>query len=190
MHGALRVARGRRLRGSLMAGRRTVRRWLSRQRRTPRQPSLNTLLTGPCTCPRRPHRTTPASVVMSLEAACKPSSVPEPIRIGPMDGHPSVRPTRELSEPPAAARRPPCAPLFGLAPARACPFHSRFRRSGHRHCGAGPRLTADGCYPLACSMELGLSSNAAFRRSRPRPSGRLQEGPSSPMPPVRRSRRY
>src|SRR5687768_7049952 len=41
-----------------------------------------------------------------------------------MDGHPSVRPTRELSEPPAAARRPPCAPLFGLAPARACPFHS------------------------------------------------------------------
>ena len=111
---------------------------------------------------------------MSLEAACKPSSVPRPIRIGLMDGHPSLRPTRELSEPPAPARRPPCAPLFGLAPARACPFHSRFRRSGHRHCGAGPRLTADGCYPLACSEELGLSSDAAFRPMRPRPSSRLQ----------------
>jgi hypothetical protein len=36
------------------------------------------------------------------------------------DDHPSRRPTRELSEQPAAARRPPCAPLFGLAPARAC----------------------------------------------------------------------
>ena len=111
---------------------------------------------------------------MSLEAACKPSSVPRPIRIGLMDGHPSVRPTRELSEPPAAARRPPCAPLFGLAPARACPFHSRSRGSGHRHCDAGPRLTADGCYPLACSEELGLSSDAAFRPMRPRPSSRLQ----------------
>ena len=38
----------------------------------------------------------------------------------PGDGHPSVRPTRGLSEPPAAARTPPFALLFGLAPARAC----------------------------------------------------------------------
>ena len=53
-------------------------------------------------------------------------------------------------------------------------FHSRSRRSGHRHCGAGPRLAADGRYPLACSVELGLSSDAAFRPMRPRPSGRLQ----------------
>src|SRR5436190_14494738 len=36
------------------------------------------------------------------------------------DGHPSERPTRGLSEPPAAARTPPFALLFGLAPARAC----------------------------------------------------------------------
>ncbi len=28
----------------------------------------------------------------------------------------------------------------------------------HRHCGAGPRLTADGRYPLPCAEELGLSS--------------------------------
>ena len=111
----------------------------------------------------------------SLEAACKPSSVPAPAGAG--DGHPSERPTRGLSEPPAAARTPPCALLFGLAPARACPFHSRSRTSGHRHCGAGPRLTADGCYPRTCSMELGLSSDAAFRPMRPRPSGRLQGPP-------------
>src|SRR5947208_15576650 len=36
------------------------------------------------------------------------------------DGHPSVRPTRGLSEPPAATRTSPFALLFGLAPARAC----------------------------------------------------------------------
>jgi hypothetical protein len=53
-------------------------------------------------------------------------------------------------------------------------FHSRRRTGGHRHCGAIPRLTADGRYPLACSEELGLSSDAAFRPMRPRPSGRLQ----------------
>jgi hypothetical protein len=29
----------------------------------------------------------------------------------------------------------------------------------HRHCGAGPRLAADGCYPLPCAVELGLSSH-------------------------------
>ena len=86
------------------------------------------------------------------------------------DGHPSVRPTRELSEP----RRAACAPLFGLAPARACRVSLLRRSRRHRHCGAGPRLTADGRYPLTCSMELGLSSDAAFRPMRPRPSGRLQ----------------
>src|SRR5205085_10110092 len=29
-----------------------------------------------------------------------------------------------------------------------------------RHCGAGPRLTADGCYPLPCPALSGLSSSA------------------------------
>src|SRR5918992_1286797 len=117
-----------------------------------------------------------------------------------MDGHPSLRPTRELSEPPAAARRPPCAPLFGLAPARACRVSlPPGEPGGHRHCGAGPRLTADGRYPLACSEELGLSSDATFRPMRPRPSGRLQGptlysirtfvrvGPRAADPPISRS---
>src|SRR5207302_2889097 len=53
-------------------------------------------------------------------AACKPSSVPAQRRRRTEDGHPSGRPTRGLSEPPAATLTPPFALLFGLAPARAC----------------------------------------------------------------------
>lgn len=59
-------------------------------------------------------------------------------------------------------------------------FHSLRRTAGHRHCGAGPHLAVDGRYPLACSVELGLSSDAAFRPMRPRPSGRLQGRPFYP----------
>src|SRR5687767_13789913 len=87
-----------------------------------------------------------------------------------MDGHPSMRPTREQSEPPAL----PYSVLLRLELARFTPRPEPFDPAGHRHCGAGPRLAADGCYPLACSVELGLSSNAAFRPMRPRPSSRLQ----------------
>ena len=57
--------------------------------------------------------------------ACKPSSVPglrpaTVIHLTRSVARSLVRPTRGLSEQPAAARTPPCALLFGLAPARAC----------------------------------------------------------------------
>ena len=43
-----------------------------------------------------------------------------------------------------------------------------------RLCGAGPRLSADGCYPLPCVVELGLSScRSGSPRRDTRPSGRL-----------------
>ena len=60
--------------------------------------------------------------------------------------------------------------LFGLAPSRVCrvsPTALGSPRARLRLCGTGPRLTADGRYPLPCAEELGLSS-----RSRPRPSAR------------------
>ncbi len=58
-------------------------------------------------------------------------------------------------------RSPGCALLFGLAPGRVCPFHpggSAKPPRPARLCGTGPRLAADGCYPLPCVVELGLSS--------------------------------
>ena len=100
------------------------------------------------------------------------------MRTSVTDGHPSERPTRELSEQPAAAEaalRSPIRSCSGQSLPRFTPPANR----RHRHCGAGPRLTADGRYPLTCSMELGLSSDAAFRPVRPRPSSRLQDGHST-----------
>ena len=41
--------------------------------------------------------------------------------------------------------------LARFTPARGCPLPARL-------CGAGPRLSADGSYPLPCVAELGLSS--------------------------------
>ena len=61
-------------------------------------------------------------------------------------------------------REQPQCPSLGLAPGRGYPFHSGtlFRMSGNKAgiglCGPIPRLTADGCYPLPCSVEWGLSS--------------------------------
>src|SRR5688572_28640468 len=59
--------------------------------------------------------------------------------------------------------------LFGVAPRRDWPFHSRFwgptaslprwsRETGTRLCSSNPRLTADGSYPLRCPVESRLSS--------------------------------
>src|SRR5688572_29173657 len=49
------------------------------------------------------------------------------------------------------------APIHRLAPGRACLVSPA---CAVRHCGAGPRLAADGCYPLPCPVESGLSSTA------------------------------
>src|SRR6266508_4902133 len=48
-------------------------------------------------------------------------------------------------------------PLHRLAPGRACLVSPA---CAVRHCGAGPRLAADGRYPLPCPVESGLSSTA------------------------------
>jgi hypothetical protein len=60
--------------------------------------------------------------------------------------------------------------LFGLAPSRVCrvsPTGLGLPRARLRLCGTGPRLAADGRYPLPCAEELGLSSHA-----RPKPEAR------------------
>src|SRR6266550_101171 len=57
-------------------------------------------------------------------------------------------------------------PLRGLAPGSACPFHPA--RAGSS-LWRGPRLTAEGCYPLPCPVESGLSS-AAFADATIRPA--------------------
>ena len=103
------------------------------------------------------------------EATCKPSSVPPLYAAGTVihlgrrlpgasSGRPEGEATHSFRDPP---KRAPIALLFGLAPGRACPFHPAQPACAGlpvRHCGAGPRLTADGCYPLPCVAELGLSS--------------------------------
>jgi hypothetical protein len=45
-----------------------------------------------------------------------------------------------------------------------------------RLCGAGPRLAADGCYPLPCVVVLGLSSDRGSPRS-PQPSDKVLFSP-------------
>ncbi len=112
------------------------------------------------------------------------------------DGHPSTVDgcPSPLAADPRAERRTPSrasptghleALLFGLAPGRACPFHPARPTEVDlpvRHCGAGPRLSADGSYPLPCVAELGLSSCCpGSPRSDTRPSGRLADAPILPL---------
>ena len=86
------------------------------------------------------------------------------------DGHPSRDagcPTPLAADPRAGRRTPfrrsgPRLPsylaLLRVELARFTPARPTFADLPARHCGAGPRLTADGCYPLPCVAELGLSS--------------------------------
>ena len=87
-------------------------------------------------------------------------------------------PDASCGRPEGGATRP-CAAratralLFGLAPGRACPFHPAGPKPRPtRLCGAGPRLAADGSYPLPCVVVLGLSSGDGLPRHT-RPSSHL-----------------
>ena len=94
-----------------------------------------------------------------------------------------MRPTRGLGSAPLlrpVARhglRPPIWPCSGWS----LPVSLRHRPEGrrrHRHCGTGPRLATDGCYPPPCAVELGLSSRPPMRVTPigvARPSDRLAD---------------
>ncbi len=111
------------------------------------------------------------------EAACKPSSVPR--KRG--DGHPSrapvtrhlMRPTRERGDAPLVRLTPHGLSYLALHQVELARFtRPRPKPPPTRLCGAGPRLTADGCYPLPCVAVLGLSSSGGSPR-RAQPSGHL-----------------
>jgi hypothetical protein len=99
------------------------------------------------------------------------------------DDHPSLAagyPTAQAADPRTGQRdlfrsnaRLPEPPnrvlLFGLAPGRVCrvsPTALGLPRARLRLCGTGPRLAADGRYPLPCAEELGLSSHVGRNRTR------------------------
>jgi hypothetical protein len=119
------------------------------------------------------------------EATGMPSSVPPLTRRGRSSIWDAGCPAPRAADPrakrrtPSATRRsePRIALLYGLAPGRACPFHPAQPACAGlpvRHCGAGPHLAVDGCYPLPCVAELGLSScRHGFPRRGTRPSDRL-----------------
>ena len=98
------------------------------------------------------------------------------------DGHPSGAagcPTAHAADPRAGQRasppgepglRPPIWPCSGWSLPRFTPVP----KGRHRHCGTGPRLTADGRYPPPCAGELGLSSRRPVaRRTRDHPAASL-----------------
>ncbi len=107
------------------------------------------------------------------------------------DGHPSEaagRPTAHAADPRAGQRTSPpstvarrrVAPSYlALLRVEFAAFHSVAgpRPAGrHRHCGTGPRLTADGRYPPPCAAELGLSSRRdGSTPADARPSDRLAD---------------
>ena len=130
------------------------------------------------------------------EPACKPSSVPRPNRltrsIGPPRRRSSISATgcpAALAADPRTGQRDLFRPnarfpgrsnrvlLFGLAPSRVCrvSLPVRVAPARARLCGTGPRLAADGRYPLPCAEELGLSSRPQPEGAVSRSSSRLAE---------------
>jgi hypothetical protein len=93
--------------------------------------------------------------------------------------HDLFRSNARLPEPPNRVL------LFGLAPGRVCrvsPSVLELPRARLRLCGTGPRLAADGRYPLPCAEELGLSSRhrlSPSARDRPADSPRRDCSPVS-----------
>jgi hypothetical protein len=134
-------------------------------------------------CPFGPWRRAATATNRNVsEAVCKPSSVParrrsvEPgmaIHLRPPIARRLVRPTRGLGSAPLPRRRspadglrPPIWPCSGWSLPRFTPSTDQKAGRRHRHCGTGPRLTADGCYPPPCAAELGLSSRRPGRPDR------------------------
>ena len=115
------------------------------------------------TGPGRANRVQSAS-----ETVCKPSPVPPLARRRRSSIWDRGYPRPRAADPRTERRRPtharPGAPCRSSYLALHRVELARFTRSSGRaarpirHCGAGPRLTADGCYPLPCVGELGLSS--------------------------------
>ena len=118
------------------------------------------------------------------------------------DDHPSLAagcPTAQAADPRTGQRdlfrseaRLPGPPnrvlLFGLAPGRVCrvsPTALELPRARLRLCGTGPRLAADGRYPLPCAEELGLSSR---HRLSPRARDHPADSPRRDCSPVSCSR--
>jgi len=105
------------------------------------------------------------------------------IHLGPSVARRLMRPTRGLGSAPLPRRRfpvrglrPPIWPCSGWS----LPVSLRSPACAvdrHRHCGTGPRLTADGRYPPPCAAELGLSSRHTTGRPAgdARPSDRLAD---------------
>jgi len=100
------------------------------------------------------------------------------------DGHPSrapvtrrlLRPTRERGDAPLVRLTPHGLSYLALHQVELARFtRRRPEPPPTRLCGAGPRLSADGCYPLPCVAVLGLSSSGESPR-RAQPSGHLAGG--------------
>ncbi len=96
------------------------------------------------------------------------------------DGHPSgtpvarrlLRPTRRRGDAPLCGFRRHVPSYLALHQVELARFTRPAEAEPTRLCGAGPRLAADGCYPLPCVVVLGLSSGDGSPRHT-RPSGHL-----------------
>ena len=130
------------------------------------------------------------------EAVCKPSSVPRSLagtvihldRRSP--GGSCGRPegwAAHLS-PVGTSRRRRVAPSYlALLRVEFAAFHPGRRSGRTRLCGTGPRLAADGRYPLPCAEELGLSSSRIGGPTR-RATVRPPRWPTDSTPPRRLAR--
>ena len=105
-----------------------------------------------------------------------------------------MRPTRGLGSAflsRDASRHRRVAPSYlALLRVEFAAFHPAGRNRRTRLCGIGPRLTADGRYPLPCAEELGLSRAEPANRPDARPSDRLADRRfTPPTTSPRRARR-
>ena len=98
------------------------------------------------------------------EAACKPDSVPLRAMVIPLDPTSRLRFMRPTHPAPTLSgrmdRASPSRVYLVLLRGEITSFHPFDSRRRTRLCGSYPSLTGDGCYPLRCPVESGLSSPA------------------------------